>query len=174
MKLTRRDAIRASIAGGVATGGTLALSELTANSSSEVDDGESAEATLATMGAIAEVVYPSAVDASTGFLNTYLGTLGDDRRVPISTAVTDLNERVRKRYGSPYYELDSVAKREAVLRSMGVDRVRSDPTGTVPERVKYHLVNSLLYALYTTPKGAELVGIDNPVGHPGGFATYRR
>jgi hypothetical protein len=39
--------------------------------------------------------------------------------------------------------------------------------------VRYYVVNELLYALYTSPTGGELVGIENPQGHPGGHESYQ-
>jgi len=43
------------------------------------------------------------------------------------------------------------------------------PDGTVPARIRYHLVNGLLYALFTSPVGTRLFGIRNPIGYPGGY-----
>jgi hypothetical protein len=57
---------------------------------------------------------------------------------------------------------------------MGVQSAESDSGGGVPERIRYHLVNSLLYALFTSPMGSELVGISNPTGHPGGYESLTR
>jgi hypothetical protein len=56
---------------------------------------------------------------------------------------------------------------------MGVHTADPDSEGTDPERVRFHVVNELLYALYTSPTGGELVGIENPQGYPGGTASYR-
>jgi hypothetical protein len=56
---------------------------------------------------------------------------------------------------------------------MGVGRVQSVSDGPLPSRITFHLVNTLLYALFSTPKGSALFGIRNPIGYGGGFATYR-
>jgi hypothetical protein len=32
----------------------------------------------------------------------------------------------------------------------------------------------MLYALFTSPTGSELVGIENPTGHPGGYESLTR
>jgi hypothetical protein len=40
--------------------------------------------------------------------------------------------------------------------------------------VRYYVVNELLLALYASPTGGELVGIENPQGHPGGTASYQQ
>jgi len=41
-------------------------------------------------------------------------------------------------------------------------------------RVRYYLVNDLLFALYSSPTGGKLVGIENPQGHPGGTGSYQQ
>jgi uncharacterized membrane protein YbhN (UPF0104 family) len=58
------------------------------------------------------------------------------------------------------------------LRSLGVDRAASRREGNRAEQIRFYLVNSLLYLLFTKPRGSRLVGIENPDGHPGGFAVY--
>jgi hypothetical protein len=57
---------------------------------------------------------------------------------------------------------------------MAVDRTGSSPNGNIPERIRYYVVNQLLYGLYTAPTGGRLLGIENPVGHPGGFESYQK
>ena len=41
------------------------------------------------------------------------------------------------------------------------------------DRVRFFVVNELLFALYSSPTGGSLVGIENPVGHPGGTESYQ-
>jgi hypothetical protein len=57
---------------------------------------------------------------------------------------------------------------------MGADTVDPDPDGGDVARVRYYVVNELLFALYASPTGAELLGLENPQGHPGGLASYQR
>ena len=166
--LTRRDALTTLAAGGIA-GGSLGVSELAVEAQPEPRSLTDHE--IATAEAVATVVYPSAVTVTTEFVATYLRGLGDDRKAALSETVADLNTHTQQRYGEVFHGIQPRAKRDAVLRSLGVNRAQSRPAGTVPERVRYHLVNSLLYALFTTPRGGELVGIENPIGHPGGFLT---
>lgn len=166
--LTRRDALEALAGGGLAAGGALAVSERAVDTEPPASSTDLSAVEVATAAAVAEVVYPSAVDVTTAFVERYLRGLDAERTAALIETVEDLNRHTRSRYGEAFHELDSRDKRDAVLRSLGVDRVRSVPTGTVPERVRYHLVNSLLYALFVTPKGGELVGISNPTGYPGG------
>ena len=65
-------------------------------------------------------------------------------------------------------------RRDTVLRQLGVHTADEDPDGTRAERIRYYVVNELLYALYASPTGGELVGIENPQGYPGGRASYQR
>ena len=172
MELTRRDAIEALVAGGVVSAGTLAISEVKTGFGSGADNSEITETDLITMVALAEVVYPSEVDVSSGFIETYVNILPDGRRSSISDSVDQLNKYSRKIAGDPFHEISSVSKRDGLLRLLGVDKEQSKPKGSVPERIRFHLVNGLLYALFTSPKGSSLVGIEDPAGYPGGFATY--
>lgn len=176
MELTRRDALRAVVATGVVSGSALAVSERVANRDSGGGDAEAEVSAVeeATMQAVAEVVYPSQVTASPEFVETYLRSLAADRRRSVLRVLGELNDHAERTVGTPFHRLEDVSRRETVLRSMGVDRATSSPEGTLPARIRFHLVNSLLYALFTTPRGSELFGVRNPVGHPGGFATYRR
>jgi hypothetical protein len=57
---------------------------------------------------------------------------------------------------------------------MGVHTADEDPDGTTAERIRFYVVNELLFALYASPAGGRLVGIENPQGHPGGAESYRR
>ena len=66
------------------------------------------------------------------------------------------------------------ADRDALLDQMSVDVADPDPDGVDRERVRYYVVNELLFALYATPTGGKLVGIENPQGYPGGTASYQR
>jgi len=49
-----------------------------------------------------------------------------------------------------------------------------NPDGTAAERVRFFVVNELLLALYASPTGGELVGIENPQGYAGGAESYQR
>jgi hypothetical protein len=57
---------------------------------------------------------------------------------------------------------------------MGVDLVDPDPDGFSAERVRFYLVNELLYALYSSPTGGTLLGLENPQGYPGGSESYQQ
>jgi hypothetical protein len=171
--LSRRDAMAALVAGGIGVGGpALALSERT---SEGLDGRDPATGSLSagdrsTLVALTELLYPSEVTAGESFVQTYVGNLPEERRAAISRSIDDLDDGARRYTGSDFAAL-SVGERGAVLRRMGVDTANSDPAGTPPQRILYHLVNSLLYALYTSPTGSRVAGIENPLGHPGGYES---
>jgi hypothetical protein len=171
VRLTRRDALVALTGGAVASG--LSLSASHAARTLAFDDDALSEADVATAVAVADVVYPSAVGGVPAFVEAYVGGLSESRRAAVGDAAAGLDRRARDAYGAPFATL-ARSERETLLRDVGVDRVVSRPEGTLAERVRYHLVNTLLYALFTSPKGSELVGIENPLGHPGGYDTYER
>lgn len=148
---------------------------------------------LDTLVAVAEVVYPSAVTGIAPFVETYaVGRLTTEHRpdqhrdadlntpldparyrAGVGEATRTLDEYALERHGAGYADLDPET-RDAVLRRMGVDVADPDPDGIDPNRVRFYVVNDLQYALYTSPTGGRLVGIENPQGHPGGTASYRR
>lgn len=167
MKLTRRDAILAIVGGGLIGHEIHRIEAAGANESAELGDHE-----IATLVSVAEVVYPSAVDATPGFVSAYVRRLGRARRSEIRTSIGELDDRARSMYGTAFQSA-TPGERRALLHRLGVDAVQPRPEGTVAERVRYHVVNGLLYALFTSPKGSRLVGIEEPKGHPGGFAAYR-
>lgn len=173
MELSRRDALVALAASSAVISGTGEAIERI--SRADLDDrikDETRELLLAT----AEVVYPDEVTPTDGFIRTY--TLGRTVNRPeyqkgIQRAVSDLRRTSRERYGVTPEEL-SVKTRDRLLRTLGVGSVVPDPNGSVPERIRYYIVNELLYALYTTPVGGELLDHENPKGHPGGLEAYQR
>lgn len=173
MRLTRRDALKALVVGGGVAGSSLAASELYVEHSESRARATLSDEDVETMLAVAAVIYPSEVEPTTAFVETYTNRLDDTRTAGLTDTIARLDDVAVANYGRRFAEIDSRSERDGVLRSMGVHRVQSRPDGTVPERVRYHLVNSLLYALFTSPKGSTLVGIESPAGHPGGFAHYR-
>lgn len=112
------------------------------------------------------------VEVEPAFVETYFGGQPEERTEQFVETANDLDDLARERAGKPFAVL-SPEERTALFREVGVGRTAPDPNGTVPERVRYHLVNGLLYALYTSPTGSSLFGVTNPVGHPGGYSSYR-
>jgi hypothetical protein len=175
MELTRRDAIAALSGAGIVLGsGAAALARETLPDSDP--NLPSTDETVEALVLTAEVVYPSDVENVREFVEAFaVGRLRErpDHRQETRTALDDLNAHARIAFEADYASL-SAADRETVLTEAGVDTAEPDPGGTTAERVRYYLVNDVLYALYTSPTGGELVGIENPQGHPGGTTTYRR
>ncbi|WP_134672195.1 gluconate 2-dehydrogenase subunit 3 family protein [Halorussus marinus] len=177
MELSRRDALAALAAGGVTVGATAALDGNPFDGGDEpAPDRPSPEERLDALVAVADVVYPAEVSGVEEFVRRYaLGRVEDREgyRDGIVDALDTLDEYARTWHDADFRALDAET-RESVLDQMAVDDADPDPDGSDRERVRYYAVNELLYALYTSPTGGELVGIENPQGHPGGATSYRR
>lgn len=169
MELNRRDAILAL--GGL---GLTATAWLTEASLDDTDLALSA-GDVDTLVALAEPLYPSAVDATPEFVESYVigqHELDPDHPAGIKRSLRTVRREARRRTGSEPAAL-SPDRRDEILRATGADRAHPHPDGTDAEQVRYYVVNNLLYALYATPKGGGLVGNPNPPGFPGGIAAYR-
>ncbi|MFB6196233.1 MAG: gluconate 2-dehydrogenase subunit 3 family protein [Haloplanus sp.] len=169
MNLTRRDALAALATAGAAVGGGALL---------DGDDPPPAavpDRALETLVAVAEVVYPDDATGVERFVETYVaGRLDDpDHRAGVLDAVAGLDSTARDWFDAPVTDLDP-ADRDRLLRHLSVDTADPDPDGTLSGRVRFYVVNELLYAFYASPTGGRLVGIENPVGYPGGTESYQR
>jgi hypothetical protein len=174
MDLTRRDALAALAATGAAAavGGTL-FDDAPAPGATNADVPTDA---LATLTAVAEVVYPDAATGVDDFVETYVtGRIAADadHRTGVVDAVAELDATARDWFDAPLTDLDP-STRDRLLRDLGVDVADPDPDGNLSTRVRFYVVNELLYAFYASPTGGRLVGIENPVGHPGGTESYQR
>jgi hypothetical protein len=166
MELSRRDALAAVGAVGAGVGATTYALR---------PDAEGPSPDVGTLVAVAETVYPSEVSGIEAFVESYAErrAAGDDSHARGVRAATErLEGHAREWYDAPFAELP-VADRDALLREMGVDTADERPDGSTAERVRYYVVGDLLLALYASPAGSELVGIENPRGHPGGLGSYR-
>ncbi|MFC7227566.1 gluconate 2-dehydrogenase subunit 3 family protein [Salinirubellus salinus] len=175
LRLTRRDALAAIAAGGL-VGGSLVASEIAVGERPDANEAAGErfdEHEIGTLVAVAAAVYPTAVSTDPSFVEAYTHRLSRERRAAMRDAMAALDTQTRRVRGRSFAALPPSA-REATLRELGVDRVHPRPDGTDTERVRYHLVNTLLYALFSTPRGSELVGITNPVGYPGGYESLVR
>jgi len=173
MKLSRRDALAALAAAG--TGSLAGCAAL----DSDTDSPDGTEAIggdeLETVIAVATAVYPSAVDGVDEFVERYVDgrTRSDpDHASAVTEAVETLDGYTETFHDDRYANLSAETRRE-VLDYMSVDTVDPVPDGTDAERVRRYLVNEVLYALYASPTGASLAGLENPPGHPGGIESYR-
>ncbi|WP_367175332.1 gluconate 2-dehydrogenase subunit 3 family protein [Haloarcula rubripromontorii] len=183
-ELTRRDALKALGAAGVTVGGAAALTwdrsgdEPAERSEDETNDTESefGDHERETYRAVAAIVYPSEVTGVREFVDSYVtGRVGADpeRATEMTTAVADLDAYTREWEDTVFTALDTDTQEET-LRGMGVKAADPDPHGDPRHRVRYYLVNDLLFALYSSPTGGELVGIENPQGYPGGTSSYQQ
>jgi len=180
-ELTRRDAIAALTATGigVTTGGLLTWEYL--NDDSSAGEGGEPSVTLSdadreTLDVLAETLYPSEVTGISEFVETFVvGRLDEraGREREMVYAIEQLDEYATRYHDVPFRDLDS-AERTETLDSMGVDVADPDPDGHGVERVRFYLVNELLFALYTSPTGGELLGLENPQGYPGGTVSYQQ
>jgi len=168
MRLTRRDALAALASAGVAGVAGCAAPDA---------EGERLDpAATSTLVAAAAVLYPSGVENVEGFVRTYAtGRTRDDpeRRAGIEAATAELDGVARDWYDEGFATM-SVERREATLREAGADTADADPDGALANRLRFYVVNELLYALYTSPAGGRLAGVENPVGHPGGTTSYQQ
>lgn len=169
MELTRRDAL---VALGAIGGGTAALGTVRRGVFNDLDEDEVTDR----LHAVAETIYPSEVDVDRSFVSTYVvGRLNnrDEYVRAQADALETLDIHARRQAGRSVTALQS-SDRRSVLRTMGVHTAHPNPDGTPEERVRYYVVNDLLYVLFSTPTGGELVGCENPPGHPGGLDAYQR
>ncbi|ELZ85910.1 hypothetical protein C453_08843 [Haloferax elongans ATCC BAA-1513] len=184
MRLTRRDAIAVLAGLGVVGGGAVAVDQFdppTAESGEMGETGDSggdgsvSTTVTATMTAAAEVVYPSQTEGVSDFVETYVvGRARDEsRRDAMRDAALELDDIARDWYGDDFADL-SADDRDSLLRELGVAAADPVADGNVSERIRFHVVNELLYAFYASPTGGRLVGIENPIGHAGGTASYQR
>jgi hypothetical protein len=167
-ELTKRDVLKALGAAGIAVGGGAALLEWTANESFNKHDRQ-------TLHAVATTVYPSDLDGIESFVDGYISRRVDadpQRATGIATAVRALDDYAQRWENDTFRTLDSET-RDETLKAMGVPTAEPAPDGGPRQRVRYYLVNELLFALYSSPTGGELVGLENPQGHPGGTNSYQ-
>ena len=183
MELSRRDALAALSAAGVGSLAGCAAPAATDDAGDRPDGDEMGrpgsspvgDHELETLVAVAEVVYPSAVSGVGDFVRTYTGGRvdgDDDYAGGVAEAVAILDDYATEFYGGEYATRSREDRAEA-LDYMSVDVVNPEPDGTDAQRVRHYLVNELLYALYTSPTGASLAGLENPPGHPGGTESYQ-
>jgi len=173
MELTRRRVLAAAASGGVGTTASLASFGTRSDRDSGAERARLSDPGLRTLAAVAETVYPAAVSDPIPLVEDYLGYQPEHRVAAIRTAAAELNRTARARYGGTFAAL-SGRERLTLLRELGVDRTGAARDGTLPERIRYYLVDGVLYALFTNPAGGQLVGVTNPRGHPGGYDSYTR
>lgn len=138
----------------------------------ETSDSSFGQRERETLMEVAAIVYPTAADYDEEFVMSHVESRSEARQQGIYTAVDDLNAFARQWYGRSFPSLSSATQR-SLLRDLGVGRAGADPDSTATERIRYYVVNQLLFALYTDPRGSRLFGVDNPRGYPGGYESYQ-
>jgi len=177
MRLSRRDAIVTAVGGGLVAGVGSIAADVAPVGRAEHRGGtttpereEFSNDELGTLAALAEVVYPSKVEVTEEFIRGYVEVRTATQREGVRRALSALRRRSKRWSGREFSDLTE-RKRDALLGEIGVDRAQPDRGGSATQRIRYYLVNGLLFALFTSPKGSELVGIENPMGYPGGYDT---
>ena len=188
MDLTRRDALAALSAVGATVGGGVLAARFDpprADDGTASDPGDAIDAdagvSLSTdlrdlLDAVAEVVYPDGVGNRRAFVDSYVVGRVADRpayREGLHEAAAQLDAVARDWHDAPYADLDPDT-RDEILRDLGVETADPDPEGPITDRIRFYIVNDLLFAFYSSPTGGRLVGIENPIGHPGGTESYQR
>lgn len=179
MELSRRDALVALGAAGTAVGATAVGLDTFDSDEGEPtgrDSGPLSDHRRTTAVAVAHELYPGAVSGIDRFVETFLD--GRTRQRPthaagVARAVDALDEYCRRWWSQSFLDLDREG-RDRALTEMGLEIAEPNPEGSDVERVRYYVVDELLFALYASPTGGELLGIENPPGHPGGTESYRR
>jgi len=128
---------------------------------------------LETMRSLATVLYPSQVDVTEEFLGTYLYSRIVDEEAyatAVTAAVGTLDSLAREQYDGAFRALET-DQQESVVVDSDIKSGASVADGTDVERLNYHLVDELVFALYASPAGGELVGNRNPRGWHGGYGS---
>lgn len=167
MELTRRDALAALAATGITGGAAF-------HYASDGESGENSDGIVETTTALAPILYPSEVTDAEEFVRTYVtGRIEDDEyRAAMADAVAAIDAYANEEYDTAFRDL-SPGQGEKLLTDIGLERIGPDPDGSDRSRIRFYLVNELLYALFSSPTGGELVGTENPPGHPGGLEAYQ-
>ncbi len=176
MELTRRDVVAALAAAGVGSTAGCADRLEGLRGDGSTDGAPVGDHEVATLVALADVVYPSDVDDVEGFVRDYSAVrVREDESYArgVADAVAALDDYVSEWHAEPYASLPA-DDRSDLLDHMGVGTADPSADGAASERVRYYLVNELLYAFYASPTGAGLAGLENPPGYPGGHESYQR
>jgi len=122
---------------------------------------------------VADAVYPGDPEPFRSILRRYVDRLGESRLGGLLETLAELDQ-ISSRYSGSLFRSLSGAEATRLFERLGVNRVQSRRAGTLSERVRFHLVNSVLYAILTDPAGTERFDVGNPAGYPGGFDSYTR
>ncbi len=154
----------------LASAGSVSIHELTRSPST--GSGSLSERQVQKLLTIVDVVYPSSDPRQfEPTVRNYVDSLPEERRQILLGTLAELDRITADALGQPLGAASTPGV-IMVMKRIGVDRVQSKPRGMLAERIRFHLVNSIMYALLTEPRVTRSFGIDNPVGYPGGFSSY--
>ncbi|MFO7927635.1 MAG: hypothetical protein ACQET5_00370 [Halobacteriota archaeon] len=139
-------------------------------------DGSTTDRHVEAARAIAEAVYPTSASVDRAFIEDHVFGRTEPRpghMDGVRSAIETVDGYAVARFGSRI-SAHPPERRRHVLRSMGVTEAHPNPNGTAAERIRFYLLNDLLFALLTSPVSGDLTGIENPPGYPGGRGAYRR
>jgi hypothetical protein len=174
MELSRRDALTALAAAGITATAGCGSSE-DDGSETNTDDGSTEEqpdlTSMETLVAVGEVLYPSDVEVTEEFVETFMfGRITDEAAYEeeLNAGIETLDGLAMDQHGEPFGSLDE-SQRVTLFEESELRSGDSVPDGSDIERVNYHILDELLFAFYSSPTGGEMVGNTNPRGYPGGF-----
>jgi len=174
MELSRRDALTALTAAGITATAGCGGSESEENGETDGTEPETKPTSMETLVALGEVLYPSDVEVTSEFVETYMfGRIASEEvyEESLAAGIATLDDIAMDLRGEPFAALDE-DERVDVIQISEMRSGDSAPDGSDVERLNYHVVDELLFAFYSSPTGGELVGNPNPRGFPGGFG-YR-
>lgn len=171
MNLSRREALLGLL--GVSTGVSLSTYELTGNRYGSDGRRSLSRRDREALLTIADIVHPANPGGFEPVIARYVRRLPASRERALLGTLSELDGVSRRQLGAGFGSL-STPEARLLLEGLGVDGVQSNRQGTLAERIRFHLINSVMYALLTDPSGTAVLGIDNPVGYPGGFSSYTR
>lgn len=167
MRLTRRR----TLFGLAGLGSALSVGAYDLTADADAPEGAVTRRDIDGLLTVADAVHPSDPEDFDPILKRYVKRLSRARTRALLGTLSELDTLSRGQLGTPFRSL-SAGEARRLLTALGVFRVQSRSTGTLAERVRFHLVNSALYAILTDPAGTEPFGIENPVGYPGGFDSH--
>lgn len=161
---------RRGVLAGVVSGstlGALAVSGLAEFRAPEID--HLSDRDLEVLLAIADAIHPTEPTRFRSPLVRYLEEKSDQRRGELQYTRIEFDQLAVRRTGAGFVSMNARQAR-LFLHTIGVSRVQSQRKGTLVERIRFHLLNTVLYVTMTDPAGTAIFDISNPIGYPGGMA----
>ena len=126
---------------------------------------------METLVGVADVLYPSEVEPTEDFIEAFMfGRITDEEayRERLTAGIETLDQLADEEFGTAFVGLGA-DQRVALFEETALRSGESVHDGTDIEQLNYHILDELLFAFYSSPKGGKLVGNPNPRGFPGGF-----